>query len=168
MAHAEQRNYLLSLKEKHPEWFSGRRVLELGSFDVNGSVRDYFSDCLDYVGVDHRKGSLVDVVSLAHEFDPGGKTFDLLISCEMLEHDPYWRESIRNGVSFLDPGGVVIITAGGDNRDVHELACAPVTGYYKNISEAELTELLTELGIEFEISYDEKPRDIRAHGIKAI
>lgn len=32
------------------------RVLEIGSYDVNGSVREIFGGCSEYVGVDLREG----------------------------------------------------------------------------------------------------------------
>ena len=33
------------------------------------------------------------MVSLVHEYQPG-RMFDTVISTEMLEHDPHWRESV--------------------------------------------------------------------------
>ena len=54
------------VREIYPHVFSRRRVLEVGSRDVNGSVRQFF-DGGEYVGVDWRPGPCVDLVLLAHE-----------------------------------------------------------------------------------------------------
>ena len=45
----------------HPELFTGTRVLEVGSLDINGSVRPIFTDC-EYVGLDLGPGPGVDVI----------------------------------------------------------------------------------------------------------
>ena len=72
------------------------RVIEIGSYDVNGSVRPLFEPTAEeYVGVDIAKGPTVDVVvkedeSLLDRFDE----FDLVISTEMLEHAKDWRKAV--------------------------------------------------------------------------
>ena len=42
-------------------------VLECGSYNVNGSVRDLFA-VREYIGLDWRPGPGVDVVNLVHEY----------------------------------------------------------------------------------------------------
>lgn len=51
MSHPEQLEFVASVRQRFPGFFTGRRVLEVGSLDINGSVRGMFTDC-DYVGVD--------------------------------------------------------------------------------------------------------------------
>ena len=41
MAHPEQREFILKVKEKYPEFFKGKKVLDIGSLDINGSARDF-------------------------------------------------------------------------------------------------------------------------------
>jgi GT2 family glycosyltransferase/SAM-dependent methyltransferase len=88
-----------------------------------------------WVGVDWRPGPGVDVVCLAHEFTPtedggrrtedGGAFFDLAVSTEMLEHDPFWRASLRRMIEVVRPGGCVVVTCAGPERPAHEVGCAP-------------------------------------------
>lgn len=91
-----------------------KRILEVGSFDVNGSLRDYVTKMHPsvYVGVDIREGPKVDKVcdagSLVEEF--GAKSFDLVICTEMLEHAKEWRAAITNMKSVLDDNGVLLLT----------------------------------------------------------
>ena len=51
MAHPQQAEYFTSVREHYLAHFERARVLEVGSLDINGSVRDLFSAC-EYTGVD--------------------------------------------------------------------------------------------------------------------
>ena len=63
---------------------SGRRVLEVGSRDVNGSVRDVISALQpeSYVGTDIMEGEGVDIVCNAEDLVTQfhGERFDIVIS----------------------------------------------------------------------------------------
>src|SRR2546422_3537443 len=98
-------NYLWWQKAKamHPDLFRTKRVLEVGSYNINGSVREHFTLC-DYTGVDWRPGPGVDVIALAHDMN-FEQPFDVVVSAQMLEHDPYWKDSIRAMVLQLKPDG---------------------------------------------------------------
>lgn len=92
----------------------GRRVLEIGALNVNGSVRpsiERFGPA-EYIGVDMVEGSGVDLVCRAEElaarFAPG--RFDLVVSTEMLEHVRDWRRVISNMKALLEEGGILLIT----------------------------------------------------------
>lgn len=112
----------------YPHPFHGKRVLECGSYDINGGVRSLFSNC-EYVGLDWREGPGVDVVAFAHEYkDDSG--FDVVVSTEMLEHDPYWDESVINMVELLRRGGDMILSFAGPARPKHEPDISPHADYY--------------------------------------
>jgi SAM-dependent methyltransferase len=90
--------------------FAGRRVLEVGSKFVNGSVRpliERFCRPREYVGVDIETGKYVDVVlpaeRLVEHFGP--ESFDAVISTEVLEHVFDWRTVVNNMKAVLKPGG---------------------------------------------------------------
>jgi SAM-dependent methyltransferase len=92
----------------------GARVLEVGSQDVNGSVRPYVVSLgpASYVGVDMGPGKGVDLVmraeSLAFRF--GQQAFDIVISTEMLEHARDWRACLRAMLTVLADGGLLLLT----------------------------------------------------------
>jgi len=138
--HQEVREWLGELRRQHSEAFVCDSVLECGSYNVNGAVRDLFA-AREYVGLDWRPGPGVDVVSLVHEYQPG-RMFDTVISTEMLEHDPHWRESVARMIELVKPGGWLIITCAAPGRGEHELACAPEPAYYREIGGSELADLV--------------------------
>src|SRR5262245_38387555 len=47
----------------------GTRVLEVGSYNENGSIRDLFKSAADYIGIDSRRGPNVDFVLDAHKIE---------------------------------------------------------------------------------------------------
>ena len=118
MAHKEQRDYLDRIKKKFPEAFNGIKVLDIGSFDVNGNEEPWFDNC-EFIGLDIGPGKGVDVVCPANEYDAPDESFDTIISCECWEHNPFYRESIQNAVRMLKPGGYFIFTCATTGRPVH-------------------------------------------------
>jgi SAM-dependent methyltransferase len=91
-----------------------KRVLEIGSYNVNGSLRDYIKthNPYDYIGIDIREGEYVDkicaVESIVKEF--GEESFDIVLSTEMLEHVTDWRNAITNMKIVCKLGGIVLLT----------------------------------------------------------
>jgi len=66
--------------------------LEVGSLDINGSVRIVFERC-DYLGVDLGEGKGVDLVCPGHLLEFPASSFDTVISCQCFEHDVHWQET---------------------------------------------------------------------------
>ena len=61
MAHPQQMFFIGNVARHMVPYFSETKVLEVGSLNINGSVRQFFSNC-DYVGLDISEGRDVDVV----------------------------------------------------------------------------------------------------------
>ena len=61
MSHSTQQDFILYTKNKFPNYFTNSKVLEVGSLDINGSMRSFFSEC-DYLGIDVGEGQGVDLV----------------------------------------------------------------------------------------------------------
>jgi len=116
--HKEQITYLNKIKEKFPEAFKDRKVLDIGSFNVNGNEKPWFENC-DFIGLDLLPGPGVDVACPANEYDAPNNTFDTIISCECWEHNPYYKESIMNAIRMLKSGGYFIWTCATTGRPVH-------------------------------------------------
>jgi SAM-dependent methyltransferase len=90
---------------------AGRCVLEVGSSDVNGSARWFFTG--PYVGVDWQQGSGVDMVMSAHELGFPTGSFEVVVCTEMLEHDTKPWVSMREMIRVLEPFGVLLLSARG-------------------------------------------------------
>ena len=119
MAHRSQLEFVRLLAANMPEYFRGKRVLEVGSLDINGSIRQFFKDC-DYTGLDVAAGPGVDVVCEGQKYDAPG--FDVVISCEAMEHNPYWAETLQNMIRLCKPGGLLVMTCATIGRPEHGTA----------------------------------------------
>ena len=117
MAHSAQIEFCTGVKNLFPEFFKNKRVLDIGSQDINGNNRIYFLNP-DYVGVDVSPGNNVDVVGPGHTYK-SNKLFDVVCSTECFEHDPFWSQTIRNMYDHLKPGGLFFFTCATDGRDEH-------------------------------------------------
>ena len=97
------------------EEFKDKRVLEVGSKYVNGSVRpliERFCSPEEYVGVDIEPGKFVDLIlpaeRLVDHFGP--ESFDVVIATELLEHVQDWRLVVNNLKAVLKREGYIYIT----------------------------------------------------------
>lgn len=129
--HAALEEFLERTKQAHPQYFTNCKVLEVGSYNINGSVRKFFTDC-DYIGLDWREGPDVDIICLGHEAPFKPNTFDTIICCECLEHDFYKDKTIQHMIRLLKSNGMLIITAAGPDRRIHEIECG-IDNHYSNI-----------------------------------
>lgn len=146
MAHEAQQEFCREVKERFPEFFVNQRVLEMGSRDINGSVRQDFVDC-DYIGVDCVAGKGVDVVSLGHDFEDAPNSFDVVCSTEAFEHDPHADQTVPHMLRLLRPGGLFFMTCAGDGRGEHGTArtgknYGPNAHFYRNVSMSQFLQWL--------------------------
>lgn len=91
----------------------GKKIIEVGSYDVNGSLR-YFIELLEpkkYIGVDIVMGPGVDIVCPAEKLVKkfGKNSFDVVISTCMLEHTREWKASVSNIKNICKQNGIIII-----------------------------------------------------------
>ena len=95
------------------------RVCELGSRDVNGSVRGLFPGA-SYVGVDLEPGPGVDVIGDPATWRPEpAQGFDTVVSTETLEHTPHAKAICATAYALLEERGVFILTAAAVGRAPH-------------------------------------------------
>lgn len=144
-------------------------VIEIGSRDINGSVRCHFPGA-DYIGLDLIAGPAVDVVCDALNYEPPQKV-DLVVCCEVFEHCMKWDSLIFHAASWLKPGGQIIITCAGPGREPHSAIDGGALNpdeYYANISARELSDELHYAGFQnIEVSGNEYWKDTYAFAVKA-
>jgi len=131
------------------------RVLEVGSRNVNGTVRPLFAGAQEYVGVDFMEGDGVDLVLNAHELTSqfAVDSFDVVVSTEMLEHDSEFWRSVEMMGQVLKPGGHLLLTARGNGFWIHDYPA----DYYRFLPES-FRSLLTLAGCEVvEVTEDWHP-----------
>lgn len=92
-------------------------VLEVGSLNVNGTVRGSFNGY--YIGVDVQDGDGVDVVGSAHDLPFHDETWDVVVSTEMVEHDPAFWLSMKEMGRVLREGGLLLLTTRGIGFHYH-------------------------------------------------
>ncbi len=105
--------------------FNNVSVVEVGSLNVNGSLRTFLELCYGnrvsmYVGLDISKGPGVDVVSSGYLVDKlFRKKFDIAICTEVLEHvlNPFKLLCSVNGV--LKKGGLLVLSTRSPGFPVH-------------------------------------------------
>lgn len=118
MAHLEQLTFVNILSKKIYRHISHLDILEIGSYDVNGSIRQFFQNG-NYIGVDLIEGKGVDIVGDGHTLDFSNESFDLVISCESFEHNPFWKDTFLNMIRMTKKGGLVVFTCATKGRPEH-------------------------------------------------
>jgi len=148
MAHPQQLCFVSTLAQNLTQDYTRVKILEIGSYNVNGSIRDFFVGS-DYIGTDLTDGPGVDFVSDGHLIDHGDNTYDITISCECFEHNPYWLETFLNMYRMTKEGGIVVFTCATRGRLEHGTrrtspGFSPGTqdvgwDYYSNLEERDFT-----------------------------
>lgn len=100
----------------------GATVLEVGSYNRNGTVRHYIEllQPAKYVGVDIQDGPGVDLICACENLtDYFGPENDIVIATELLEHVYDWQTCITQLVEVTKPGGLLLITTRSPNYHYH-------------------------------------------------
>ena len=119
MSHLEALRFFQLVESANRPALNGVQICEIGSCDVNGGIRSIFSRFKSYVGVDVVPGPGVDEVCKGHLYPALNSSFDLVLSSECLEHDPYWRLTVENMIRLVRPGGIIAISCASTGRVEH-------------------------------------------------
>ena len=145
------------------------RVLEVGSYNENGSPREIFEHVADdYVGIDMRQGRDVDLVmdatELARIFQQG--FYDLVICTEMLEHDQRPWRSVPAMAGVMKTGGHLLMTARGFD-DYGGYPHHPCPGDFWRFNANSFNVLFRDAGLDpVEITMDPEVPGVFGHAIK--
>ncbi len=170
--HIEVRQLIKRIRKELYWKFRFRKVLEVGSANINGSPRRYFYFC-DYTGIDLSAGKGVDIIGRFADTAIELNSYDVVISCEMLEHDETWNYSLMKMYHALKRGGLLIITAASDERQEHgtrrttPFASPDTLDYYRNISKEDFKSILpAELFDLYVLMNGRDKQDLYFYGIK--
>lgn len=176
MSHYQQVEFCKLFKN---EFFESKKIsiLELGSYDVNGSIRTIFDNTSKYVGLDLIKGPGVDIVYDGKNI-PINQEFDLCISCECFEHNPNYFENFIKMIELAKKDGLVVFTCASIGRREHgttdsNFRSSPGSmkkwNYYKNLKKSHFTKRinLEKLFYKFLFFENYVSKDLYFIGIKS-
>jgi SAM-dependent methyltransferase len=119
-------------------------ALDVGSYDVNGSVRGLFRR--QYTGIDARPGPGVDHVWNIED-GPFPGDWGVVVSTEMLEHTPRPWRAVKYMERSLATGGWLLLTCRGyDDRGSFAPHNEPAD--FWRYSTAGLSVLVSDMGLE--------------------
>jgi len=103
------------------------RVLDVGSYDVNGSYRDLFNeDRYHYTGLDMEQGPNVDIV-LRNPYDWDtieSDSFDIVISGQAFEHIEFFWKTMEEMTRVLKKDGLLcLIVPNGFDEHRYPVDC---------------------------------------------
>lgn len=147
LAHPAQRQFIHGCLSRFTEVTkSSTNILEVGSQDINGSIRDYFpaNETKTWIGLDLGKGKGVDFTIPGELVQLPNGWADIAFSTECFEHAENWTSILTNIIRICRHEGLVILTFAGNGRPTHgtidtDQYSSPFTSnYYKNISASDL------------------------------
>jgi|UniRef100_A0A6C0KER7 SAM-dependent methyltransferase len=178
--HPQARDFTLFVKKILADFFINKKVLDVGSGDINGNNRFLFENC-EYEGNDVIQAANVTIVSKTKDLQFEDNTFDTIISTECFEHDPEFEQSIIKIYKMLKPDGLFCFSCASTGRGEHGTRrttpenCYGTIGnledmvdHYKNITDVELNEVLN-LNASFSVwdtYYNSEMCDLYFIGIK--
>lgn len=178
--HDQAREFTLFVKQILCDYFINKRVLDVGSGDINGNNRFLFENC-EYDGNDVIQANNVTVVSKTKDLHFTDNTFDTIISTECFEHDPEYKESLIKIYNMLKPDGLFCFTCASTGRPEHGTKkttpqdsygtignLEDMSDYYKNLTEIDLNDVLSlnHMFSVWDTYYNDESKDLYFVGIK--
>lgn len=177
--HPEALHFMLFVKSQLLEFFMNKKVLDVGSGDINGNNRILFDNC-EYEGNDVFQAKNVTIVSKTSALPFPDNTFDTIISTECFEHDPEYTASFQKILNMLKPGGLFVFTCASIGRPEHGTRRTSPndsygtignvdgwTDYYKNLTFEDIEKSI-DIGLfsQYAHYYNGQSKDLYFWGIK--
>ena len=121
MSHIDQLKFIKEFKESYiiNNFNKDINVLEIGSLDVNGNIRNLFDFTNEYTGIDLEKGPNVDLVLNGTNINELNTNFDIIISCECFEHAKDWKLIFEKMCQISKPNSFIVISVASTGRVEH-------------------------------------------------
>lgn len=95
----------------------GGTVVDIGSQDVNGSLRTVTPKRFDYIGVDFQAAPNVDLVlEEPYKFPFSDNTADIVVSSSCLEHSEFFWLTFLEMVRIAKPNGLIYLNVPSDGQ----------------------------------------------------
>lgn len=178
--HAQAKDFTVFVQSILKEYFINKKVLDVGSGDINGNNRFLFENC-KYEGNDVIQAPNVTIVSKTKDLPYENETFDTIISTECFEHDPTYNESFLKIYDMLKKDGLFWFTCASTGRHEHGTRRSlpqesygtignleDMSDYYKNLTEKDLNAVLNlnDLFSVWDTYYCNSSKDLYFLGIK--
>lgn len=178
--HWEARHFTMFVKQTLSDFFANKRVLDVGSGDINGNNRYLFDNC-HYDGNDVIEANNVTIVSKTKDLPFVNHLFDTIISTECFEHDPEYAESFVKIYNMLKPGGLFCFTCASTDRPEHGTRRTTpgdsygtignlddMSDYYKNLTAQDVNDVMpfNQLFSAWDTYYNDASKDLYFIGIK--
>ena len=178
--HWEARHFTMFVKQTLSDFFANKRVLDVGSGDINGNNRYLFDNC-HYDGNDVIEANNVTIVSKTKDLPFVNQLFDTIISTECFEHDPEYAESFVKIYNMLKPGGLFCFTCASTDRPEHGTRRTTpgdsygtignlddMSDYYKNLTAQDVNDVMPfdQLFSAWDTYYNDASKDLYFIGIK--
>ena len=178
--HTEAKAFTVFVKQILFDYFINKRVLDVGSGDINGNNQFLFENC-EYNGNDVVNAKNVTIVSKTKDLPFANESFDTIISTECFEHDPEYKDSFIKIYNLLKPDGLFCFTCASTGRPEHGTRrtspsdsygtignLEDMSDYYKNLTEIDVNEVLplNNLFSAWDTYYNSGSKDLYFVGIK--
>jgi SAM-dependent methyltransferase len=178
--HWEARHFTMFVKQTLSDFFANKRVLDVGSGNINGNNRYLFDNC-HYDGNDVIEANNVTVVSKTKDLPFVNQLFDTIISTECFEHDPEYAKSFVKIHNMLKPGGLFCFTCASTDRPEHGTRRTTpgdsygtignlddMSDYYKNLTAQDVNDVIpfNQLFSAWDTYYNDASKDLYFIGIK--
>jgi SAM-dependent methyltransferase len=178
--HIQARDFTIFVKSILYDYFINKKVLDVGSGDINGNNQFLFDNC-NYEGNDVIDTRNVTIVSKTKDLPFEHESFDTITSTECFEHDPEYTQSLLKIIEMLKPDGLLFFTCASTGRPEHGTRRTTpnhsygtigkiddMEDYYKNLTINDITDVLdlNSIFAVWDSYYNSKSNDLYFVGIK--
>ena len=86
-------------------------VIDIGSMDINGTLKPIFNQAKAYIGIDQFPGKNVDIISSSHKINLENDYADIVVTSSCFEHDDMFWISFLEICRIVKPNGHFYINA---------------------------------------------------------